>query len=376
MGVVGKEQQGSFFREMISWKGIFFLFMLVLVYFAYKAINLYFMQKKVETIHTTLEKEAPGTLIKKEISRMNTTPNPINSKNLLFYGMNDKSNKKYIIVTFPDEGGIGNQLFVYAAAVKLKRKLNMPILIVANGLSKHSNKDHRDMFRQGTQISRSTLFMYYLEGAKNVNLQGTSGNIFVPWDINTIQFDTSNHIIIKDVCLQNFPSIQDIIPEVTSDFVPKLETLYKNMVYNEHNTLFKNTCAFIHIRRGDYLTHGGGIALQSFDYYKTGYSILMKKYKDIKYTYIFSDDIEWCKEQEWPTYTNTSIVFADEPNEFKTLYMMSLCTGGAVISASTFSSWGAFFGAYQEDRLIVYPSRWWHNNESIKLPESEVFIKI
>ena len=41
------------------------------------------------------------------------------------------------------------------------------------------------------------------------------------------------------------------------------------------------------------------------------------------------------------------------------MYLMSLCKGGAIISNSTFSSWGAILGADEmPDSIIIYPKAW------------------
>jgi hypothetical protein len=65
--------------------------------------------------------------------------------------------------------------------------------------------------------------------------------------------------------------------------------------------------------------------------------------------FVFSDDLSWCKENFPKNY-----IFVSEP-DWVCLYMMSLCTAGAILSASMFSSWGAYLGANTNpDSLIIY----------------------
>jgi hypothetical protein len=121
------------------------------------------------------------------------------------------------------------------------------------------------------------------------------------------------------------------------------------------------------VRRGDYLSSGGGYRLLDMDYYRKGIDHL-NGVQNIQRIYIISDDIAWCKQQEWST--KKELVYFDDPDELKTLYLMSQCWAGAVISNSTFSCWGAFLGSYERAEKIVYPSKSFMDS----LPES--WIKI
>ena len=53
-------------------------------------------------------------------------------------------------------------------------------------------------------------------------------------------------------------------------------------------------------------------------------------------------------------------------NELHTLYCMIKCKGGAVISNSTFSWWGAILG---ENNKVVYPKNWYGDAKPTLFPE-------
>ena len=75
----------------------------------------------------------------------------------------------------------------------------------------------------------------------------------------------------------------------------------------------------------------------------------------IQKIYIVSDEIEWCKQQN---FDSSKIVYFDSKDELETLYVMSLCKMGCAISNSTFSTWGAFLGSdANKDSMIIYPSK-------------------
>jgi hypothetical protein len=66
---------------------------------------------------------------------------------------------------------------------------------------------------------------------------------------------------------------------------------------------------------------------------------------------VFSDDPEWCKQQA--CFAGAQIL--DEPDELLSLELMSRCKGGAVISNSSFSWWGAILANAER---VVYPDLW------------------
>jgi len=256
---------------------------------------------------------------------------------------------KSIIINL--QGGLGNQLFVYAGGLTLKNKHNVPLFLLPTDENSniHSKKDYRFLFDDATPIEYTD---DHMKEIREVSIQnGFSG----PWrDIPT---DQNTNILIKYHWFQDFPSIKSVIPQVKNEVVKHLSDIYKDVSIDKSS-------AFIHVRRGDYTKEAGGTFALNMDYYGPGLEELNKS-DNIKNIYIFSDDMPWCKQQKWNT--TKQIKYIDEPDELKTIYMMSECEGGAVISNSTFSSWGAFLGPYLSSGTIVYPSKWLFNG-NLSLP--------
>jgi hypothetical protein len=175
------------------------------------------------------------------------------------------------------------------------------------------------------------------------------------WSNANIDYTEANigkNVKIKDTIYQNYVSIQPVIQEVK-------DTLMKNEFNkDEYNTYRESTksdeSAFMHIRRGDY---AGTSWEQPIEYFFRGLDELEKN-PSIKKIYIISNDIEWCKshDAEWKQHTKKEIEYDGTPNELEALYRMILCRGGAVISGSTFSSWGAILGPdMNPTSTLVYP---------------------
>ena len=123
---------------------------------------------------------------------------------------------------------------------------------------------------------------------------------------------------------------------------------------------------FMHVRRGDYVNHPDQHPALPISYYEEGY----KKF-DNPTVLVFSDDLEWVKQQEFFQGDNFLIsefdVRYDHVSDnidgqgkslipFYDLYMMTQCNG-AVIANSSMSWWGAWL---QRDTFlpIIAPTPW------------------
>lgn len=167
-----------------------------------------------------------------------------------------------------------------------------------------------------------------------------------------------------------FENIKNVIRK---DFTFKKEILdpCKEIVSELDNPIF------LHVRRGDYVNHQNVHPVCSLDYYKEALTHFDKDCPVL----VFSDDIDWCKEQDFfaddrfmiseykETYSHTSETKNGRIRSlipYFDLCMMSLCTGG-IIANSTMSWWGAWLSG--SDKIIA-PKLWF----SSKYIESNNYI--
>jgi len=283
-----------------------------------------------------------------------------NNKLPIYYIGGDKNKCIFLELS---GAGLGNQLYMYAAAITAKNKLGLPICIL-NTENYHSKIDYRKiLFKQAISVEkgevqqRVTTSKVILNGLKEPHNKWSTNNIAANNSTNTL-IEGKRHY-------QNYSSIQSVIPTIRDDCKNIFEDRYKG---------FKDTIdsksAFMHIRKGDY----GGASLDA-SYYIHGLSIL-DAVPEITSIYILSDDIPWSKSQGFTSSKIKWFDSEDSKDELKALYLMSLCLGGACISASTFSSWGAILGADQnETSKIVYPKKWITGpSEKIQFPQRWISI--
>jgi len=123
----------------------------------------------------------------------------------------------------------------------------------------------------------------------------------------------------------------------------------------------------IHIRRGDYLKYQHAHVVQTVEYFKValekvaeklGYETVDLLNKDYKLI-IFSDDIKWCKNDEFFKSMNNK-KFITRTKTIEDMYLMSMCSHN-VISNSTFSWWGSWLNE-NPDKIVVAPKMWFNPN--------------
>lgn len=108
----------------------------------------------------------------------------------------------------------------------------------------------------------------------------------------------------------------------------------------------------VHIRRTDYILSSDYHYNLQFDYYKKA----LEK-ANIKNIVVFSDDIEWCKNNfNRDIYNYNKIYFIDINDVAIEFLLMSLFKNN-IIANSTFSLWASYISDY-ENKIIIAPKQW------------------
>jgi hypothetical protein len=119
----------------------------------------------------------------------------------------------------------------------------------------------------------------------------------------------------------------------------------------------------VHVRRGDYLTATSqrNLPVAGLEYYRRAAEYVVDRVIDPHF-YVFSDDIAWCRESvklpQAVTFVSDSLA---GPKSSFHLQLMALCKH-AVIANSTYSWWGAWLNT-NPDKIVVAPKRWYWDRD-------------
>lgn len=260
------------------------------------------------------------------------------------------------------KGGLGNQLFQYAAGLAILRYVpDCNLYTLPPIYNTHSGRDYRSILYAGAPVPRlpAQQITYWNQGAGN--------NAFRPW--SPTMFAGTDCVI--EGHFQYIKPILEILPRVVDSLRQNLKermaTMQSRYAIEPRNTIF------VHIRRGDYLTQPTSLELHA-DYYIKALHHMGLHAAGTRYL-VLSDDLEWCKKQDW---LSACDMCCDEPDELDSLAIMALCEGGAIIANSTFSWWGAHL-AIQRPVLypVLYPASWISSMETPQMfPEHWTSIAI
>ena len=130
----------------------------------------------------------------------------------------------------------------------------------------------------------------------------------------------------------------------------------------------------LHVRRGDYLYAPDFNGICDLEYYKKAIEVILSDGKGHCF-YIFSNDIEWCKQEIEPLLNGNKVVYITE-NRGKDscwdMFLMTYCKN-LIIANSSFSWWGAFLNKNVYKVVAPYP---WVNRDGKIENYCEEWIKI
>ena len=230
-------------------------------------------------------------------------------------------------------GGLGNQLFQYAAAKSIA--YHHPNTQIYMDVERYNCHNHLG-YDYASIFMKDAIIRHDIKCRNEFNETFS----FAPWHPKnfTIPIKLFGYF-------QYLPAIQSILDMVVKEYEEGLKP-FCTFSFDPHKTVF------IHVRRGDYVEILGESNLLSKSYYEKAFEQWRQHYKGTDFhVFIVSDDHEWCRNQEW-TFPYT---LYESQDEIQTLALMSQCKAGAIIANSTFSFWGAMIS---QSPLVFYPKRW------------------
>lgn len=247
-------------------------------------------------------------------------------------------------------GRLGNQMFQYASLMGISRNRgfdfgiryqNSKESVVCNHLVGHERLDLFDAFDHLSAKDCTEIQQNYTASERMHNFDQTFFDE-IPDDCDILgYFQTEKY----------FKHCED---EIRKEFRFN-DSIQSESMRNLKNTPKDRTRVSIHIRRGDYTEIQGFHPLCTLDYYKNALSIV----GDEPYPVVFSDDIDWCKDN----LGLDDAYYAEGNNQFVDMCMMSKCDSH-IMANSTFSWWGAWLN--KNPVFVVAPEQWFGEKLSDK----------
>tara|TARA_R110002051_G_scaffold9348_1_gene37118 strand:+ start:32 stop:853 length:822 start_codon:yes stop_codon:yes gene_type:complete len=252
-------------------------------------------------------------------------------------------------------GGLGNQMFQYAAAKALalhtKHELRLDLSgfedykLRAYGL--HHFNINAKPFKQKSKWIRKLenklkLTTYYNEQSFRFNPE-----VF--------------NIINKNIRLQGYFQAEDYFityrNDILNDF--KIVSPLKKQTQNLMVEMAKTNAVSIHIRRGDFLTHEVHNTSKE-EYYKEAMTFIESKIEQPTY-YVFSDDMDWVKANFKSNHKAVYVDFNDASTAFEDIKLMSNCQHN-IIANSSFSWWAAWLNT-NLNKIVIAPKQWFNGEQ-------------
>lgn len=266
-------------------------------------------------------------------------------------------------------GGLGNQMFQYAAARALAHHHNASLLVdtsflgSGNSVADHTIRDFElDVYKVQTSIASDRLLADIRPGKmiRILNRLGLIKNRITTIDENDITNpgDLSGYEppLYLTGYWQNenyFLSIRDIL---LKEFVPKNEMSAQNRQVSL--LIAGSNSASVHVRRGDYITNSNANKFHgvcSVEYYQSAISKLMED-TGVNHFFAFSDDIAWTKENLMFPVPVTFVDHNHGKESYRDMILMSQCNH-QIIANSSFSWWGAWLNP-GENKVVIAPANW------------------
>lgn len=273
-------------------------------------------------------------------------------------------------------GGLGNQMFQYAAGVALARARQVEHKVDISWYRENSRAKAHERYALGALNVRTTV----ATRAEIEQTRGTRPRFWRRWTqalaatvgrrkpaapgnwhapdtfgyypgFQALPDNTYLHGMFQSE--QFFANAADVIRDQFTLRDPPPLTLEPLAA-----SIRRGPSAFVHVRRGDYVNdprYAREIGALGSDYYRRAIASLRSRHPAVK-LFIFSDDIETVAREFAP----------DGPHEFvrepagtpahHVLWLMSLCQH-AIIANSTLGWWGAWLGE-KPGQVVIGPRRW------------------
>lgn len=260
------------------------------------------------------------------------------------------------MITVYFQGGLGNQMFQYAAGRAVAERLGTGLRFDTSWY--HYPVKRRFMLQDfgikaptvKSPLSFVTNLVFkkpFSELMRTMPVYRAEGYVFDP-----SVFEVADPSILVGFFQSEkyFKPIENII---RSDF--SFQQLPYDPMTDRWLNRIKDTCSVaVHVRRGDYLNHPK-LNVCTEAYFRRAIDRMKRECDNARF-YFFSDDLDWCR----LTFQGREFIFCDavatDASPIRDMQLMARCRHH-ILSNSSFSWWGAWLGC-NADQIVIAPEKW------------------
>lgn len=283
-------------------------------------------------------------------------------------------------------GGLGNQMFQYAAGRALSLKCECDLLLDISAFVNYG-------LHQGFELQR--VFNCTIGIATEADVRRVLGLQSLSLVKRTVLRQSMEKFRCKELAVEPHFQYWSGINHLTEDcylygywqsekyFAAVAEQIRKDFTFkmpmeNKNAELAKHinqlNAVSLHVRRGDYANNPKNIAahgLCSLEYYLAAIQHIAKQVEHPHF-FVFSDDIAWVKDNLQIDFPHQYVDYNRDIDSYNDMRLMSICKHN-IVANSSFSWWGAWLNPNAE-KIVVAPRRWFANKTNIQdlIPQSWV----
>lgn len=270
-------------------------------------------------------------------------------------------------------GGLGNQLFQYAAGRALATRLGARLVLDCTPISGPGRpfvldrypvdaeivhdvprKPHRRYFRIPGSLGRRLTDAFHDRVPTKHRIGGHSFRVFAEkrefnYDPHFAKLSGSTYLTGYWQSYRYFENAADLIRrEIRPTWA--LSDANRNWLERIQNT----NAVSLHVRRGDYLTQKGPTLVCALSYYESALKHARQVLPEPRF-FVFSDDIPWCR----GIFVAPDMAFVDSngpADAVDDLNLMATCRHH-ITANSSLSWWGAWLAQHPE-QVVIAPDPW------------------
>jgi hypothetical protein len=268
-------------------------------------------------------------------------------------------------------GGLGNQMFQYAAAKALATRLKTVLKLDITSFETDTLRSFElDLFDEHYVIATEKEIECFMPKKRSL------------WQCVLFWSLRKEHVRSGVYCKQRSPRFDQTVYVRTGDtyldgywqseryFLDAEASIRKSFSFGRalspgnvkiQQQILSCESVSIHVRRGDYVTNTLTNSIHgtcSLAYYEKAVEEIAARVPNL-HLFVFSDDVVWTKENLNFAYPITFIERNEESADWEEMYLMSQCCHN-IIANSSFSWWGAWLNS-RPDRMVIAPEKWFND---------------